>query len=180
MQKKMSREIEAKIKVPFLGPLAAKLKELNAELLHEVRQVDTYFMDMHKLLHKNDCGLRIRREFIEDGQTATVTFKGARTKGKYKSRPEYETTVIDAETMEKIFESLGYTKRIILEKKRAIWKIDDCSVCLDELPFLGCFIEVEGPDEEAITTVLTKLNLQDEPHISQGYASMMRHKLKQE
>ena len=50
--------------------------------------------------------------------------------------------------MEQIFESLGYTKRITLEKTRAIWQLDGCFVCLDELPLLGYFIEVEGPDEE--------------------------------
>ena len=65
MSVKMSHEIEAKIKVPVLAPVAVKLKELDAEFLREVRQVDAYFMDTHKLLHKNDCGLRIRQEFTE-------------------------------------------------------------------------------------------------------------------
>ncbi len=176
----MSNEIEAKIKVPALGPVADALKTLGAEFLHDIRQVDTYFMDLHKLLHKNDCGLRIRREFTESRHTACITFKGARGKGKYKTRPEYETGVTDAATMEKIFESLGYTKRLTLEKKRGMWRLNGCDVCLDELPRLGCFVEVEGPDESTISATLEKLNLQDQPHISHGYAWMMEQELKLE
>lgn len=176
----MSHEIEAKIKVPALGPVADKLKELGATPLHEVRQVDTYLMDSHKLLHKNDCGLRIRQETIGTQETAMITFKGARSQSRYKSRPEFETGISDVTAMEKIFESLGYAKRITLEKTRSVWQFDGCHVCLDKLPRLGCFIEVEGPDENTITDVLTKLGLQGEPHISKGYASMMAHELKQE
>ncbi|MHC5101006.1 MAG: hypothetical protein ACYSOG_04145, partial [Planctomycetota bacterium] len=59
-------------------------------------------------------------------------------------------------------------------------RLDDCEICLDELPYLGCFVEVEGPDEDVISGVLEKLDLHNEPHISHGYAAMMSHKLKQE
>ena len=82
--------------------------------------------------------------------------------------------------MEKIFDALGYHKRLTFEKKRALWALDRCEICLDELPHLGCFVEVEGPDEDAISGVLEKLNLHNEPHISKGYAAMMSRKLKQE
>ncbi len=176
----MSHEIEAKIKVAVLGPIEDKLKELGANFMQSVRQVDTYFMDTHKQLRKDDCGLRIRQE-IAAGQTAArITFKGPRTDSKFKSRSEYETGIDDIEMMENIFESLGYHKRLTFEKKRTVWSLDACEVCLDELPELGCFVEVEGPDEDIISGVLKKLGLQNEPHIPNGYASMMSRKLKQE
>jgi len=177
--KTMIHEIEAKIKVAALEPVAEKLKQLGAVFLHDIRQIDTYFMDVHKLLHKNDCGLRIRQQTIGNRQSAMITFKGPRSDSQYKSRPEYETGISDAAMTEKIFESLGYSRQITLEKERSIWQIDNCLVCLDQLPRLGCFIEVEGPDETTIAGVLKKLNLQDQPHITHGYASMMRHNLKQ-
>ena len=82
--------------------------------------------------------------------------------------------------MEKIFESLGYHKRLTFEKKRTVWSLGGCEVCLDTLPQLGCFIEVEGPDEDVISAILQKLGLHNEPHIPNGYASMMSRKLKQE
>ena len=61
-----------------------------------------------------------------------------------------------------------------------MWKVDGCEVCLDELPRLGTFVEVEGPDEDAITGVLEKLDLQNEPHITQSYASMLADVLNQD
>jgi len=175
----MTCEIEAKIKVEALEPVAGRLQELGAQFLHTIQQADTYFMDTHKLLHKNDCGLRIRRQSIDGKESAYLTFKGAREKTKYKSRTEHETGISDPNAAENILEGLGYHKRLTVEKKRSVWRLDNCEVCLDQLPDLGCFVEVEGPDEETISSVLAKLNLQDQPHISKGYASMTAQKLKQ-
>ncbi|MHC5142471.1 MAG: class IV adenylate cyclase [Planctomycetota bacterium] len=176
----MSYEIEAKIKVDALGPIADKLEELGAMFLHDVQQSDTYFMDAAGRLRENDCALRVRRQIIDGESSALITFKGPRANGKFKNRTEHEIGVANAEIGVKIFESLGYHKKITVEKKRIMWLLDDCEICLDELPHLGCFVEVEGPDEDVISGVLEKLNLQNEPHISKGYAAMMSRKLKQE
>jgi adenylate cyclase class 2 len=137
-------------------------------------------MDAASQLRKSDCALRIRQQVIGNESSALMTFKGPRSDSKFKARPEYETVVANAETAQTIFESLGYRKAIIVEKKRSMWSLDGCEVCLDELPHLGCFVEVEGPCEEVITGVLEKLGLHKEPHISKGYAAMMARKLKQE
>lgn len=173
----MNREIEAKIKVPALEPIETKLKELGARFMHTVCQVDTYFMDMHKLLHKKDCGLRIRQETLQGTTNARITFKGARKDGKYKSRSEFETGIDSVETMELILDALGYHKRLVVEKQRRMWQLDSCEVCLDTLVRLGCFVEVEGPDETTISGVLARLNLQNEPHISDSYATMTENAL---
>lgn len=176
----MSWEIEAKIKVAALEPIREKLEKVGAGFAQSVQQVDTYFMDTHKLLRKNNCGLRIRQQTANGQMSAKITFKGPPSDSKFKSRTEYETSIDDVAMMEKIFDALGYHKRLTLEKKRAMWSLDGCEICLDELPSLGCFVEVEGPDEDVISAVLEKLNLHNEPHITKGYAAMMSRKLKQE
>jgi adenylate cyclase class 2 len=176
----MNHEIEAKIKVPALAPTETRLAELGATFMYTARQVDTYFMDTHKLLHKNDCGLRIRRHVGGGIKTALITFKGAREDGKYKSRPEYETGVDNADMTERIFEALGYDKRLTVAKQRTLWKLGVCEVCLDELAELGTFVEVEGPDEAAVESALAELNLQDAPHIRDSYAAMLARALKTE
>lgn len=172
----MNHEIEAKIKVPTLEGFDRKLKGLGAKFMHTVHQTDTYFMDTHKLLHKNDCGLRIRRQVLEDTQTAMITFKGARKQSQYKSRPEYETGIDNVEMTEKIFEALGYHKCLAVRKQRSLWRLDGCDICLDELPELGCFVEVEGAAEHSIEAVLRKLGLENQPHISESYAHMTEQK----
>ena len=173
-------EIEAKIKVAALEPIRDKLKTLGADFVQSVQQVDTYFMDAHKLLRKNDCGLRIRQQIADGLTSANVTFKGPRTDSLFKSRPEYETGIEHVAMMEKIFEALGYYKRLTFKKKRAIWLLDHCEVCLDELTEVGCFVEVEGPNETAISGVLEKLDLHNEPHITDSYALMIARRQKQE
>jgi len=174
----MSHEIEAKIKIAALEPIEEKLKELDADFVQSVQQTDIYLADADGRLRINDCALRIRRQIIDHEPSALITFKGPRADGKFKNRAEYETGVADAVTAEKIFESLGYHKKIEVEKKRMIWLLDDCEVCLDVLPRLGCFVEVEGPDENLISDVLKKLNLNNEPNITKSYASMMEQTLK--
>ena len=176
----MSHEIEAKIKVDALEPIGAKLIELDCDFRHSIRQTDIYYMDADGQLRSSDCALRIRRQVIDDAPLALITFKGPRADGQFKNRTEYETGVADADTAEKIFESLGYLKRITVRKQRSIWLLDNCEVCLDELPDLGCFVEVEGPDEATISGVLHKLGLDKQPHITDSYASMLSQKRKQD
>jgi len=72
---------------------------------------------------------------------------------------------------------LGYEKALIFEKKREIWQLDNCRVCLDELPLLGSFVEIEGADEERITRLQEKLGLGDVLHIPRSYATLMREEL---
>lgn len=176
----MSHEIEAKIKVDDLGSIAKTLEAIGAAPIHDIHQIDTYFLDADGRLAQNDCGLRIRQQWSESDHTVRMTFKGAKLDGPYKSRPEFETGVENAEITEQIFEALGYHKHLAVEKKRGLWTLDNCEVCLDNVTGLGCFVEVEGPDEPTIAGVLAKLKLENEPAIKQGYASMTAQQLKRE
>ena len=71
----MSYEIEAKIKVAALGPIENKLKELNADFVQSVQQTAAYFMDRGEQLRKNDCGLRIRQQTINNEPSALISCK---------------------------------------------------------------------------------------------------------
>jgi adenylate cyclase class IV len=68
---------------------------------------------------------------------------------------------------------------LVFEKKRRIWRLGQCEVALDELPLLGNFLEIEGPDDKKIANVQKKLELTNLPHISESYATLMEEKLHQ-
>jgi adenylate cyclase class 2 len=68
---------------------------------------------------------------------------------------------------------------LVIEKKRRLWRLDRCEVALDQLPLLGNFVEIEGPDDESITKVQNSLGLSDLPHIPKGYASLIKDQLQQ-
>jgi len=73
--------------------------------------------------------------------------------------------------------ALGYEKALVFGKRRQVWRLADCEVCLDELPLLGSFVEIEAPGEQQITDILEKMELAHLGHANESYAQLMRAKL---
>ncbi len=172
-------EIEAKIKVGSLAPTAGKLSEVGAKFECQLVQTDTFFNDAENKLTSSGIGLRLRREIGGETDKVILTYKGPRKKAMFKSRREIEVKLSpeDFSSMVKLLGMLGFEKILVFEKRRKVWRLDGCEVCLDEIPMLGSFVEVEGPDEHRINGVLNKLQLSALEHINKGYAGLMRDKL---
>jgi adenylate cyclase class 2 len=173
----MNLEIETKVKVESLEEIAGRLIALGGRLQYEVLQVDTYFDDADHTLLESDCGLRLRCQKAGTGEKLFLTYKGPRQKARFKSRPEMEIEVSDFAPAVELLAALGYEKALVFEKRRQVWQLSDCAVCLDEMPLLGCFVEIEGPDERRIADVLEKMDLADSAHINESYAHLMRSRL---
>lgn len=174
----MHIEIEAKLKVDSLAEVERRLKALDAELLRASVHTDTYFDDDKKSFRKSDKALRLRRMRIGQKEKAALTFKGPRLRGRFKQRQEIQFGVDDVKSAEKFLEALGYKRAIVFQKKRRLWRLGGCEVALDELPLLGTFVEIEGPNEKKIAAVQKKLGLSDLPHIPESYACLMERKLR--
>jgi adenylate cyclase class 2 len=175
----MCTEIEAKLKVDSLQEIEHKLVELGAEFRQEQLHTDNYFDDANATFKKSDRCLRLRRLLVGKGERFFLTYKGAKEKNEFKKRQEIEIEVEDGNSAEKLLLLLGYNKALVFEKKRRIWRFDQCEVALDELPLLGSFVEIEGPDGKKIADVQQDLGLSDLPHILESYASLMDEKLRQ-
>ncbi len=173
----MKIEIEAKIKVDSLDSIAVKLDSLRAQLVSHQHHLDSYFVDAGRTLTRTDRGLRLRQLTVNNTTTVILTYKGPRENTKFKSRKEIEVAVDDFASMATLLEALGFTKRLAFEKKRDLYHLADCEVCLDQLPLLGSYIEIEGPSEEAIDDTLNKLGLSGSDHISWGYSRLMRDEI---
>ncbi len=172
----MCTEIEAKLKVDSHKEVIEKLDELGAEFLEEQLQTDYYFDDANRTLTKGDRCLRLRRQSVDDEEKVFLTYKGAREKDEFKKRQEIEIEIKDADSVEKLLSALAYEKVLVLEKRRRIWRLGGCKVALDELPLLGSFVEIEGPDDKKIADVQRNLGLADLPHITESYASLVAKK----
>jgi adenylate cyclase class 2 len=173
----MHTEIEAKLKVDSLQEVERKLSEAGAEFVAEQLQTDTYFDDAGAVLKGSDRALRLRRQRTGRKEKIFLTYKGPKQKDDFKKRQEIQIEVGDGDSVEKLFSELGYEKALVFEKRRRIWNLDDCVVCLDELPLLGSFVEIEGHDGESISDVQKKLGLSDLRHIVESYACLMQQKL---
>ena len=173
----MCTEIEAKLKVDSLQEIADKLNALGAEFVQERMQTDYYFDDANTTLTKADTCLRLRRQRTGETESWLLTYKGAKEKDEFKKRQEIEIEVTNADSVEKLLSAIGYSRALVVEKKRQIWRLGPCSVALDELPSLGCFVEIEGPDGQTITDVQRKLGLAELSHLPRSYASLMAEKI---
>jgi adenylate cyclase class 2 len=173
----MRTEIEAKLKVDSLQEIAEKLDGLGAEFLEEQLQTDYHFDDANRTLQKTDRCLRLRRQLVNESERFFLTYKGAKEKSSFKKRQEIEIEVGDGDSAEKLLLLLGYNKALVFEKKRRIWQFGNCVVALDQLPLIGSFVEIEGPDERKITDVQRSLGLSRLSHIKKSYAALIRARL---
>lgn len=170
----MKIEIEAKFAVDDAGKIADQVVGLGGSLVADMLEVNVFVDSSQRKLKTSDRGLRVRSVYI-DGQLSKteVTFKGRRRPGKLKSRREIEFNVETAEPMLALLAELGYQESIRFEKRRTRYHMDGCTIELDEMPYLGTFVEIEGPSDEAVLEKRSKLGCDEIPLIKSSYASML-------
>ena len=74
---------------------------------------------------------------------------------------------------------LGLVPTLSFEKKRQHWQLDECTIVLDTLPYLGDFIEIEGPSERSVREVRERVGLGDQPMIGPSYIALLMDYRKQ-
>jgi len=178
----MGLEIEAKMKIADLAAVRDRLRAAGGQFVGRVAELNTFLDTPDGSLKNRGQGLRIRinRNTDTGAATVVVTFKGPLHQGPMKTREEREATVENHDDMVRVFQALGLAVHLSFEKHRETWKLDACKVELDELPELGRFVEVEGPDEETVMRVRETLGLAAEAMIKDGYASMIAKHLQQQ
>ncbi|MBN1344002.1 MAG: class IV adenylate cyclase [Phycisphaerae bacterium] len=171
----MAVEIEAKLKVASHEPIRQRLGAAGAERVGCVLETNTIFDSPDRTFLATDQGLRVRRIEVIDGpdRSATLTYKGPRTPDELKTRREVELSVSDAGAAVELLVALGFVTVLAFEKRRETWLAGGCHVELDELPRLGSYVEVEGPDSQAVRDVLTRLGLDGLPIVKESYIGLL-------
>ncbi len=169
-------EIEAKLQVDSHVSVRAKLNALSAEYLSDQQQEDIYYDDDETKLMHADKALRLRIQTSDQGQQFYITYKGPKQADDFKKRQEIEFTVEDAQAAQQFLVALGYQPRLTVKKARQLWRYRDCLVGLDQLPELGLFVEIEGPDSQLIGLVQKDLELTRCEHVQKSYAGLIQDK----
>jgi adenylate cyclase, class 2 len=172
----MSEEIEAKVRIDDPAEFRRRLESMAGRGAGPVLEVNRLFDDARGALGRAGSALRLREERPMEGNPAArvrLTFKGPRQDGRLKQRPEFETDLADAEAMTAILHGLDLAEVFRYEKHRTTWHVGPCEVVLDELPHLGWFAEVEGPNEAAVLRGLAEVGLADRPLISRTYIDLL-------
>ena len=180
----MAQEIELKVAVATHADLVDALEAAGAEPAGAVIQTDCFFDTPDRAFRNSDRGLRIRTTEAADptaqggDASACVTFKGPRqTAEGLKVRPEFETPIGDPAVLRRILEACGLAAMLTIQKRRCHWRLGGCAVELDELPSIGRFVEIEGPDEAAVQAVREQLGLTSGQPITDSYVGMIDARL---
>lgn len=131
-------EIKYRLSPKRLDEITKKIVDLGAVFHKEVFEVNY----QHRGGEMDERGATLRLRKIGDHTVLTYKEK-IKTDSGAKRKIEYETSVGDVESTEKIIERLGYRLTAVYEKRRKYWHLDDVEIVLDELPF-GLYMEIEG------------------------------------
>ncbi len=151
-----------------LSAVAARLKALGARVSSErVHETNLRFDTPAGALTHARQVLRLRQD-----ASAVLTFKGPAAPGQSVSmRQEIEFKVSDFEAARHFLEALGYQVAVIYEKFRTMYELRNLVVTLDEMPY-GSFVEIEGPNAEAIRRAAVDLNLDWEARSLASYLAL--------
>lgn len=103
-------EVEIKLRIKNKSQIKEKLIELGFLEYETLTETDTYFDTKNGNIRLSDQALRIRETINHTTKTSSVTlnFKGKKLDNISVTRPEFETTVSNGESMFEILKSLGY------------------------------------------------------------------------
>jgi len=178
----LTLEIEAKMKLHDREPVESRLDALDAERGPSLQETNKFFDTRDGTLRSSDQGLRVRELLdLDTGERrVVVTHKGPRAHGRLKRRTETELRVQDdLAAAATLFRALGFHEALSFEKRRRRYTYEGCAIELDTLPYLGEFIEIEGPSEERVFEVRAALQMDQEPLITPSYAAMLQEYLTQ-
>jgi adenylate cyclase class 2 len=114
------------------------LADVSAEYAGEDAEENTIYGG--GILNENGAVLRVRKT---QDKTILTFKKSVQNEFSIKQKIEHETEIADAGEIVKIIENLGFTPRLVYEKRRKTWHFRAVEIVLDELPF-GEFMEIEG------------------------------------
>ena len=163
----MDKETEVKVKIGSIDRMSSMLKDAGFSKEEEYHERNVV-IDKDREMKDSDRLLRFRK--TENSKKKQLfTYKGPRT-GEMKTREEIEFTV-DIDSLSKVFERLSYSTAFKYEKKRQVWKRDDLEVVLDDLPYIGLYMEIEGTRNQ-IKALLNELDIQSDDTITKNYLEL--------
>lgn len=155
-------EYEIKFKIDKKAPLIKRLKSLGAEDLGRKKEIDIY-------MRLNEKTVRIRKT----GKKGLLTTKEfIPTDKRAKIREETQTAVDDVEALIKIFKGIGFKEVKRIEKIRHTFKFDNGLVLVDQLPFMGYYIELETNSFKKMKDLARKIGLDYNEGTINSYLNM--------
>ena len=163
------REIEIKLKLESAEQGRRLLRRAGFHVIRRrVHESNVVLDNAAGSLRQQGVVLRLRKA----GSRTSLTLKGPAAGGKYKSRQELETDLLDFAVGEAILEKLGFRSVFRYEKYRTQYQGSNPRgvAMLDETP-VGVFLELEG-EPGWIDRTARLLGFSEEHYITATYADL--------
>jgi adenylate cyclase class 2 len=150
------REIEVKYRIDDLEGLIAALKSRGIEVSDPLRQDDQAYAPAGWQFGDGKLGVSfLRLRTVEERHYFTLK----QPMQNDQACLEYETEVTDREAMHHAVLRMGYRPTVRIVKTRRTASVGGCSLCVDDLEGIGCFVEAErmAPDDADAQAVQAEL-----------------------
>lgn len=162
----MNLEIEAKFTRVDHDEVREKLRAVGAMCERPMTLMKRVVY--HPLDDSLDAYFRVR----DEGDKVTMTYKQFNDASSIHGVQEIETVVEDYDATVAILDQTGMPRETYQETKREVWHLGDVEIMLDEWPWVEPFVEIEGPNEDAVRDVAEKLGYDWNEAVYGGVASV--------
>ena len=164
-------EIEIKFKIYDLKFLRQKLVSIKAKRISKKRERDFYFDTADKILSKREILCRLRK--IDT--SGLLTIKGKKKQAKYfKIKEEVEIEINSFQKAKACLGILGFKVTGGKEKVRETYLYKSTKICIDALPSIGSFLEIEGTKKNIIE-ISKKLGFDYKKGITKSYDTLLEN-----
>ncbi len=173
----MEKEIEVKVLHVDLDVMERRLVDLGGEKIGEEQQTN-YLIDSSA--HPIPAGLgylRIRHIEKNEGEITQCTFKEKKCDEGVRAYDEHTVIIDDAHEMRAIFALLGYDLVEEAKKHRISYAFKQCRMDLDRWDpesFPEPYMEIEGPNREAIDKAIVALSIDREQVSTKSIAELKK------
>ena len=190
-------EIKLKVTPSDIARIEKRIDELSDDsyaMLDDRRFETNILYDNPKLnLRKEDTVLRLRvmqplgkattKVDSSKGATAELTCKGAALRdGGFSSREEVNVKLegYEIKKFQDVLTMLGFEATFCYEKRRTSYYLvlHGTNIEIDEVPFLGHFVEIEGKDRASIDAVIKEFGLEHCEEATAAYPALLREALR--
>ena len=173
-------ELEIKIKIEsetLFKKVFDACNQLCGRPITHFFQLDEYYDTPDEQLKQQDLVIRIRSQ----GSKKMITLKSPRMKlpSGMTNRIELEFLSAEGENVQQQLLIQGLNTQEAAEKERWTFLYQECEIVLDKLPFIGSFVEIEGPSEAAINEIISLLDLASCPVVRQHYGELMMDRFRE-
>lgn len=164
----MSRETETKFKITSPTAVRKRLGKIRAKRLSRRYERDIYYAARETTLR--GTVIRLRTVGGKDG-IFTVKYPSGKASSVFKEREELETRIGDRKVFQNMLRVLGFRPQFRKEKKRETYVWKDAKILIDELPYIGWYVEIEA-GRRRIRELAGKLGLDMKAAIPETYMTI--------